>query len=361
MAYTFKSYTIIYFSACLSIIMIVAATNFFVDPAHIFGSHHYEKSIARFLADGKNVANISNYDDRLLQKYYIEDVIRIPDIIVLGSSRSLHIASGQFPGKSFFNNSVPGATIEDYLALYELYVERGVIPKTIIIGVDPWILNKNNGQNRWETIKSYYQAMMDRLHIKNNVPAVTQSQGTLQQDKLAQLINLEYFIESLKCLRQDRHIYPTGAREGDVMIKLADGSISYDKPFRERSPMEVMKSAAEFDRDVPYSLGGFKELDPGLRATLEKFIDRLKADGVRVILFLAPYHPVAYENLRRSHTYGSIMQEAETYFRDLARRKGIQVLGSYNPSGWCAPEEFYDGMHPKKICLDRLFAPLAAD
>jgi hypothetical protein len=361
MVVSFKRYTRTLFMTCLSIIVIVAATNFSVDPAHVFENNNYEKSIARFLTEGKNVANVSNYDDRQVQKYYIETIKIIPEVVVLGSSRSMHIGSEQFPGKSFFNNSVAGATIEDYLAIYEIYMERAAIPKTIVIGADPWILNQNNGQNRWQSIKGNYQAMMYRLHLKNNLLAGILSQGALEQDKLAQLINFEYFRESIKCLRQDRHIYATAAREGEAMIKLSDGSVSYDKAFRERTPAEVMKTASEFDRDVPYSMGGFKELDRDLRETLEKFIDRLKGDGVGVILFLAPYHPLTYENLRRSSKYGSILQEAETYFRDLARRNGIRVLGSYNPSGWCAPEEFYDGMHPRKICLNRLFSQQAAD
>jgi len=358
----FKKYTKVYFFTCLSVIMVVAAVNFFVDPANIFGNNDYEKAIAMLLVEGKNVANITNCDERLVQKIYINN-IRMPlEVVVLGSSRSLTICSQDFPGRSLFNNSVSGASIEDYLATYELYWVRGFVPKIVIIGTDPWLLNKNNDQKRWKSLKEYYLSMAARLHLKPGLLASASANSSLQQDKIEQLINFEYFMKSINYERHDRHIYPTVEQEADVSIKRADGSISYDKAFREMSPLQTIQAATEYAWTNPvYSLGGFKELDPDIQETLERFIDLLKKSGIEVILFLAPYHPVTYEILMQREEYANILPRAEAYFRDLAQRKGLRLVGSYNPHGWCAPEEFYDGMHPRKTCMARLFSHWSAD
>ena len=358
----FKKYTKVYFFTFLSLIMVVVTVNFFVDPANIFGNNDYEKTIAMLLVEGKNAANISNYDDRIVQKIYINNIQMPPEVLVLGSSRSLTICSQEFPGRSLFNHSVSGASIEDFLAIYELYWERGFVPKIVIIGADPWLLNKNNAQKRWESLEEYYLSMAARLHLKSGLPANASANSSLLQNKIAQLINFKYFMKSIDCLRYDRHIYPTVEREADVSIKLADGSFSYDKASREQSPVQTIQAATEYAWTNPvYSLGAFKELDPDIQETLERFIDLLKKSGVDVILFLVPYHPGAYKILMQREEYGNILPAAEAYFRDLAQRKGLRLVGSYNPHGWCAPEEFYDGMHPRKTCVARLFSHWSAD
>ena len=109
----------------------------------------FEKGIADILLSGHNVANIGNYDERLLQKDIIQNDQRQIDIIVLGSSRSMQINSQTindiFQDQIFFNHAVSGASVEDYIAILDLYLEKNALPSTIIIGVDPWILNSNNG------------------------------------------------------------------------------------------------------------------------------------------------------------------------------------------------------------------------
>ncbi len=236
----FKKYSLVYFLTLSSLITVVAGINFFVDPGNIFGNNHYEETIAMLLVEGKNVANTNNYDQRLVQKIYINNITKPPEVVVLGASNSLEICSQNFPGRSLFNNSVSGASIEDYLAIYELYRERGFIPKIVIIGAVPWLFNKNNGLKWWTTLEEYYLSMMARLHLKPNLPESTFA-GSLQEDKLAQLIDFEYLKASIDYLRRNRYPYATKEREADVSIKLADGSLSSHKVRRERSPAQTLQ------------------------------------------------------------------------------------------------------------------------
>jgi len=170
----------------------VASTNYCVDPAQLFSDGNYEQGVADILLSGNNVTNVSNYDERLLQKAYINNLKRGNDVIVFGSSRSMHIRSHLFPGMSFFNHGVSGASIEDYLAIYELYEQRKFVPSIVVLGLDPWILNQYSGQNRWKSLRWEYFSIANRLNINSNIDNDNESK------KLMELISLPYLKESIK-------------------------------------------------------------------------------------------------------------------------------------------------------------------
>jgi hypothetical protein len=46
----------------------------------------------------------------------------------------------------------------------------------------------------------------------------------------------------------------------------------------------------------------------------------------------------------------------ENKFREFALKHNIQIIGSYDASNiGSQADEFYDGMHPKAKCMNRLF------
>jgi hypothetical protein len=103
-----------------------------------------------------------------------------------------------------------------------------------------------------------------------------------------------------------------------------------------------------------YSLGGFYALDDKLRLKFEKFLDYLLDRRIKVIFFLAPYHPYLYDYMANSPKY-KIILEAERYFRKKALENNITVIGSYNPGNCGLGEaDFYDAMHPKREAVARL-------
>ena len=87
------NYLSFYLFLTITGMLAVAATNYCVDPAQLFSGGNYEQGVADILLSGNNVANVSNYDERLLQKAYVNNLKRRNDVIVLGSSRSMQIKS----------------------------------------------------------------------------------------------------------------------------------------------------------------------------------------------------------------------------------------------------------------------------
>jgi len=330
----------------------VAGVNYYVDPANLFGDRTYEAGVAALLAQGKGVANVTDYDERLVQKFFAERLTARRDVLVLGSSRAMNLVPEYFGSTSFFNASVSGASLEDLSAILQIYRERGLLPRRLVLGVDPWMFNRNSGQTRWKSLEAEYARAVSRG--RGDDSAVFDGVGA---SRAAQLISYAYFRASLQAPdRRDRNFFATDAAELDVNIRRADGTITYRRELAHRGIDEARAWVLKQASQTPvYSLGQFRELDAEDRRQFASLLERLRREGVEVSLFLAPYHPAMYEVLSRADGPYAMVAQAERYVRDVARARNLPLFGSYDPAATgCSAAEFYDEMHPKPSCLDRI-------
>ncbi len=331
----------------LPIVLMIVGFNYFVDPAHLFSKGKYEYGIAKLLNEKNNVANISNYDERMLQKYILEFEKEKKDISILGSSRIMMIGNNILEGK-VLNNGVSGCSLEDIMAIYWMYKKDSIIPKKIIIGLDPWFLNANNGQKRYKSLQSEYDEIINYMSMQKDDFTIAKFLPV----KLLHLFSFTYFRESLKVFakkfidKKELNFYPTKDQMGDVQIKLTDGTLVYDKATRDITVDAVNQLALEYLNASPvYSLDNFKELDKDLKEKFEKFIALLLKDKVEIIFVFISYHPIVYKKLSESEDYKIILQ-VQNYFNSIAKNNNIKVIGSYNPLDMKLTEkDFYDGMH----------------
>ena len=355
-------------SVFLPFVLLLILVNYIGDPAQLFNKNHYEQGMAEILLKGLNVAGVSNYDERFLQKHYITGLTEKNDVIVLGSSRALQVRSASFPKEAgFFNHGISGGTIEDYMAIFEMYLQKDMKPELVVLGLDPWLLNKNNGQGRWMSIGDYCEGFTSRIDLGERSSRsifLFKPSSLFRIKKYLQIFSLSYFQSSARYLLEqimDREekgkYYSTDAINLDVNVKLFDGSYSYNREYRDVSISKALEYAREYTgrETIPiYSLGEFYELDHESMVRFEKFLDYLLDSDIKVVFFLSPYHPHVYDYLSGSHKYKSAL-EAEQYFRETALEKNIPVIGSYDP-GACGLDnsDFYDAMHPKREAVDRL-------
>lgn len=325
-------------------------TNYISDPANLF-SESLERKIADTLLSGKTAAGITNFDERKLQKYFISGLCASPDVCVFGSSRSLQIGTELFPDKVFFNNSVSGGSIQDYIAIYQLYRARGILPKKIIFGLDPWILNANNGHDRWQSLKPEYDKLVsDQFNGRKSVE---------KRSKYLQLISPAYFQQAIKSLDKNNQTRFRVTEEKNP----SDGGIRYDgfRIYPEtylQTPQETVNLSARkyIGKKNVYGLNYFTRIDPQLRRLFEQLIALAQNDGIQISFFLSPYHPLVYDYLTKTPKYGQVA-ETEAYFINFAKQHNIPLTGSYNPSLLNLDEgEFYDGMHPKTEAVQKIFS-----
>lgn len=328
--------------SAILILIILVSINYFGDAAKLFGLD-YEKKLATMLLSGENVANITNYNERKLQKELIENIQKTPDIVILGSSRTMLINNGYFADKILLNNSVSGASLEDLIAIYQIYKSNNIIPEKVIIGIDPWLFNEYNNQTRWKALENEYNKFFKKDSI-----------SIINFYKYRQLLSPSYFQSSLMELNKNNDPQPTLEKYNRSNTKLIDGSITYNKSYRESSQNDINAGAIKYIQGNVYSLENFKKLSPNIISEFELLIQDIKSNNIQIIIFLAPYHPIVYDKIESDYP---MVLKTEEFIIKFAEKEDIEILGSFNPTKIGVDENyFYDGMHSKeegiKIILD---------
>jgi hypothetical protein len=324
----------------LPVLILLITVNYFGDAARIFDSK-YEKEMAEIHMNGSYVTNISNYNERLFQKELINRMDNAPEILVLGSSRTMQINSTYFPNQTLFNNSVSGASIEDIIALYQIYKERNNLPKKIIIGIDPWLLNENNGQTRWKSLEYFYN--------KYNKKADFSLAESLSY-KYSELFSLSYFQASIKALPKlfsstSRPI-ATQEKYNETNTKLSDGSLVYRADIRNATQNDINSKIDGYISGKIYSIENFETISDEIWTEFKNFISTLRKEHISIEFFLCPYAPIVYDKIAKE--YPNVVQ-SESLIVNFAHDKGIKVHGSFNPYDLRFDETyFYDGMHCKE-------------
>lgn len=336
------------------LIMVIVILNVLIDPANIY-KVGYEAKAAKLLVSGKNVAGMTDYDERLLQEEIIKRENGCPTTIILGSSRVMTMSGETIPISNYRNHGVSGAVLFDYLGILGVYEACNKMPEQVIVGLDPWILNKNNGESRYQSLMGYIDVFQETLGIK-------QTTGNMHLgsiEKKLQFLSIPYFQSSVKKLllspkesfdfNRNIDFYELSNNFSIINVKEAvrytDGSIDYNKKTREKDIDAVNADAKEYVTGSIYHIEEYNGLCTDYCDILEKLVEYLQNRGVTVVFYLPPYHPYVYEYLVENSNYRSVF-EAEKFFINLAREKGISVYGAYNPMLLeCTESDFIDGMH----------------
>ena len=131
-----------------------------------------------------------------------------------------------------------------------------------------------------------------------------------------------------------------------------DGSRVYNLTYANKSLEEIERSALSF---VSYGMTNY-EYSNEVRHIFEKFVSELKSQNLKVVIVLSPYHPSTYDLMRLQDKK---FLEIESIFMEIAVTYGVELIGSYNPTKvGCSSEDFYDGMHPKGKCMNKVFSEL---
>jgi hypothetical protein len=331
--------------------------NFVIDSAGIFRKNDDElQMVVHSLLTGKMISGLENYDDRQLHKKIIENSRKKFDIIIIGSSRVIQIRHSflRFGDTNFFNHAMGGSTLEDYIAIVGLYESKGYLPSIIIIGVDPWIFNKNHGQTKWKTIGKYYDKTIGNIYRTE-----IESELSSNNSKYLQLINFDYTKENLEAtIRNKTKFCITNTIDVDGVIREPDGNLIH--PYKVRFVNDIdTQSNAKLDAQSPYLLESFYKLSN--RKLFEDFITYLQQKNVEVMFLLPPYHPITYKLLVENPKYKIIM-DVERYIKNIAHTRGIKISGSYDPEkNHFSSVDFFDGLHGKDIVVKKLCQKFSPD
>lgn len=342
-----KTYVV---STLLSVLVILSAVgmfNYWQDPAEIFSKEDHYQAFTEALADGDNIVVSGNYDERLFRKSMISTQRNNPEVVVLGSSRVMGIGVEAFDNKCrIMNLAVSGAGLQDDIALWYLYQksEVGSKSKTIIIGLDPWVLNANSGDDRWKRLAdSYEDALQDWGYLEKT---------SIDFNKVNQLFSISYTRESYKKWRSARKSLNVCVDIDDIAagdsLLLPDGSRIWSQ---KDNALDAKTEAHKYVSGKIYQIENYNELDENLKKQFELWIENIIKQGYRVVFFFPPYHPYVYDCLQENQKYAEVFA-AQEFFTDFAKEHGIVVLGNYNPSEMgLEDKDFIDGMHLRRNSL----------
>lgn len=75
----------------------------------------------------------------------------------------------------------------------------------------------------------------------------------------------------------------------------------------------------------------------------------MKKNGINVIFFCAPYHPLFYSRVVKMNAINEMME----YIYCLAEDNNIQIIGSFDPNECgMTNKDFYDAVHLKSEVIN---------
>ena len=340
-----RSFIIYVISVLAPIFGLMVFVNYIVDPGHIYDSSYID-DVVEGARRGLNVTNVSNMNERLFKKKLAEIYKgRYFDYLIIGSSRVMTISEDCLKGGSALNLGVSGSKLEDMIALYQICKINKIRFNNVIIGTDPTLFNKNDKDNRWEAIGSFYNEYKGEKRGDSNL--------NFKLTLLQNLFSPSYFKTAIKdipnVLKKKGKLEYVKTCINIGATKRPDGSIYYDKQYRE-SPLSLVDNDAIICNHG--SFNNFTSLSDDRKAIFTKFVKQLKDSGANVIIWCCPYHPLFYKRAIAMKGIPPSISFIENY----ALKNNLKLIGGFNPYKLgLTNQDFYDGFHMKKETVDKLF------
>ena len=332
-----------------------------VDPSGLFWGAGFERMASEYMLDGVYIDGYERLDGRALNEVYAKNVPYSPQILITGSSRSLMINDTFFPDYTFYNASNVSADRFDLMTSYYIFAKENKQPEVFIMGIDGWLFNDGEENIDGRSNKElYYEFIGEELGIEN-----TSYEKTDPYEKYKALIVPSYFQGSVKYFLKDKSadVRPEPVHIDEIynqneVIKCPDGSIIYDKKFREHNEETVDLIVSIESEYEPLRLGNFHDVDMDYARIFEQFLTYLQEKGVRVVFYLPPYHSRMYATIESNPNHVGLLK-TEKYLLDIAQKYDIDVVGSYDPeTAGVENRDFYDSVHLKPEAVRRILSKL---
>lgn len=344
----------VFLSFLILIQAMIFSINLFADEdGRVWRDIHEERWMAKEMHAGNNIAGRQSYRIRALVTEMIKQAETPPEILVLGSSRSMLVGEELLGRSNVVNNSVSSSRLIHYYSVLGQYVGRGLKPSRVLIGVDPWIF-KNEKLIIWPmeagaiNLASHLNINIAQLGFDNDLNWTSYFSGDKAYNIIFKSTN------NISC----NELIAIHNENTPCAMRRSDGSLKYPDEMIARSKDDVTADVVRTARGRMHSYDGFNKLDPARLDQLRQLLVYLVSEKIPVDIFLAPYHPLVetYQSAKRDWI---LTQEAENSVRKIAKDLGIPVMGSYSASiAGCDDSEFYDDIHARESCVGRILHPV---
>lgn len=356
----YKKYLFIFSSVIMAALAVMIATNYYADPTFQFSRQaNFEKKLVATLKNTEQTFAPFNYNERSVQKQLMAQFNIHPDILILGSSRSMAINQHTFK-QPIYNASVTYGSLQDEMAFYYLFQKKWGAPKTVIICLDPWLLDKNNEREHWKLALADEYAAATRLYgSAEKMSWLDKANQHISSHMmlLSQLLNIGNFKTSINSLLTSRKTTHELCPDYPECTPLFNNGTRMQSNTQENTLAATAdERAIDGVRTAVNLYLNFPALDANYKNHFEHFINYLTAQNIQVIFYLPPFEPKAYAENKKSPVFDMI-NVSEQYYIDFATSHHVEIIGSYNPDKLhLAAGDFIDGTHLKTEGIDRVFA-----
>lgn len=333
--------------------MVIAVTNYFIDVEHVWRGNYYIDIKQSWSEDEVFIVPNVNFDERA----FLGGLSRIVppyDVLVLGSSRVFQVDSPMIGNRKLFNAAASTSVIQDYVSTWQIIKNNNRIPKYLILGIDPWAFNSNNGMNAWKTNSLYYGQFVDGRKtnfVTHSVPK-----------KYWQLLSWRSFMQSIRwLLGKEQRVGVTKNIEFPIQFHAYrnDGSHIYSSGYLQQLTLDEVQSKAQnyASKCENILLCNWKVDELAYKQFIRMLLDA-ESQGVKVMLVLPPYQHEALRRMNANPVYAKALNE----YQDLIQNKMYSSLKGFFKfcNGidpvilGCEETDFVDGVHPQKECVEKL-------
>jgi len=281
----------------------------------------------------------------LLQKYNAAGPV---GLVVLGSSRSMKLSPDlleSITGERTFNAGVFSAAPNDYLSIYRVMKQRGIVPRTLVVGLDAEALDPaTTPAPDFDTNLELKSALEGTIP---NLPARIWHWVRLYKETLT-----PYYIEDIsKSIsirfnpRPPLFEFQSNGHEEDRILDAQIQSGVYPQAEKVKHCEDSLQ--AKFDN--------FHDVSPQLESDLKQLFSEATGDNVRVILWITPLSrealdkilsdPQASGNFRKAEAH--LVQLGETFNLPVRDLTDSQSFGGHTDS-------WYDCAHYDQADADKI-------
>lgn len=285
----------------------------------------------------------------LLQKYNSEGPV---DLVVLGSSRSMKFSPELLQGltgKRSFNAGVFSGGPNDYLAIYRVMKQQGIVPKTVLLGLDQDSLDPNNGP-----APDFSSNLALTAALKGTVPnrpARLWHRVTLYKQTLTPLY-MQNLVESLWVKIHPRPALFTFEQNGHEEERVMDAQMQAGTyPGAEKIAQCENVQTAKFAQ--------FQEPSPELEGDLKQLLAEAATDHVQVVFWITPVQPDALAKILEEPIAGRNFQNAENHLLKIGADYQLTVRDLTDSRSFGSQSStWYDCVHYSQADSDKIATKL---
>jgi hypothetical protein len=317
---------------CALLLGFIMTMNYTVNPLGKYNSDHFPSLVWTGRADKTDL---------------LEEQDRKPDVLVVGSSRSMKIDPDFIEKETHlraFNAGVNSAKAEDYYVMLKYAIEElDVKPKHILLGID---VEAFHNRAPIDERLLYKSNLSKHLHEEDKAPV---------PQKLSTMLNYKETGGSVLSLYYSVTDYPELKASYEE-----DGYLHYPELEREIQEGTFELEIDEYVEKYKGRYNGYTALDESRKDYFREFLELAQKNEIEVSGFITTLHDDVIEELNKTRDYDELHASLINYLNSMEDQyshftyEDFDRTDKFNGSD----SNFYDGAHIQEENANKITAKL---